>query len=265
MKKKGKKKNKYIPKVGCMGNAEDYQIYTMNREERWKGFLIGFGVAVVVMLIFFRSLLVALPVGLLAGWKGVSVYRKWLQRRRKENLLLQFKDFMEALSTAYSAGHNTREAFADSAGDLMNTYGEEADIVKEVQIIQTGLENGYTIEVLLQDFADRSGLEDIRNFADVFTNCHRRGVDVRKVVNDTRMIISEKMEIEQEIKSLLNGGKNELNIMIVMPLIIVLMLGNDSAMSVAGNTHTNIIVKIIALTIFLLAYIWGKKITDIKM
>ena len=115
------------------------------------------------------------------------------------------------------------------------------------------------------DFAERSGLEDVRSFADVFEVCNRKGGNLKKIVTQTRDIISEKMEIEMEIDTLLAGNKNELNIMMVMPLIIVFMLNGLGTGTVNANTFQNIALKLFCIALFGVAYYLGKKLTDIKI
>jgi tight adherence protein B len=172
---------------------------------------------------------------------------------------------MESLSSSYSAGKNTYEAFRDSVGDMKNIYGESSDIVKEVETIMFGLQNNYKIESLLLDFAQRSDLEDVRSFADVFEICNRQGGDISRIVRESRAMIGEKIEVEQEIRTQLSGGKNELNILIAMPVVIVLLMSSDSAMSIAGNTPVNVLVKCICLLIFVAAYVVGRRIINIKV
>mgnify|MGYP000683010527 FL=1 len=58
---------------------------------------------------------------------------------------------------------------------MISIYGEESDIVRELELICTGLNNNINIEVLLTDFAERSGLDDVMSFANVFEVCNRRG------------------------------------------------------------------------------------------
>lgn len=192
-------------------------------------------------------------------------YKQFLIKSRRDKLTYQFKDLLEALTASYSAGKNTVEAFIDVCEDLKNIYGEDADIVKEVELINDGLSNNYVIEELLSNFAERSGLEDIQSFADVFEVCNRQGANIKTVVSDTRTVINDKIETEMEIKTMLASGKNEINIMICMPLIIMLVLSGSGSMSVTANTFTNVIVKIICLGIFGGAYLLGRKIMDIKI
>ena len=148
---------------------------------------------------------------------------------------------------------------------MIYIYGEDADIVKELQIIFSGLANNINIEVLLIDFANRSELDDVMSFANVFEVCNRQGGDLKRVVSDTREIINDKIEIEMEIETMLSGNKNELNIMMIMPVIVVLSLSSMGTMTIVSNSPVNLLVKVICLGIFGAAYLIGRKIVDIKI
>ena len=265
-KKSARKLDKeYVPIRGLLGNATDYHTYDMSPLDKLIGFAIGFGLAALVVFVFFRSLWLTLVVGVIVGVNSVFPYKQFLIKSRRDKLTYQFKDLLEALTASYSAGKNTVEAFIDVCEDLKNIYGEDADIVKEVKLINNGLSNNYVIEELLSNFAKRSGLEDIQSFADVFEVCNRQGANIKTVVSDTRTVINDKIETEMEIKTMLASGKNEINIMICMPLIIMLVLSGSGSMSVTTNTFINVIVKIICLGIFSGAYLLGRKIMDIKI
>lgn len=260
-----KQKEEYVPLRGIMGNATDYNVYNLSLTERLLGFLIGFAGGFAVMYIFFRVAVMSLVLGLFTGILAQKPFQNMLLQKRKRTLLLQFKDLLEALAASYSAGLNTRAAFEDAYQDLANVYGVKADITQELQIILVGMSNNFIIEDLLFDFAKRSGLEDIENFANVFAVSNRQGANIRKVVSDSRDIISDKIEIEMEINTLLSGNKNQLNIMIVMPLVIMLSLSSMGTMSAVTNNFVNVVVKIGVLILFAIAYMMGRKIVDIKI
>ena len=129
-----------------------------------------------------------------------------------------------------------------------------------------GINSNINIETLLEDFADRSELKDIRSFADVFEVSVKQAGNIKDIISATRDIINDKIEIEMEISTLLSGNKNELNIMMIMPLIIIVsMEGLGSEMTVTGNSPLNILIKIISLGMFAGAYILCRKITTIKI
>ena len=263
---KKKQKEVYEEISSLIGDGDDYHVYHMTMKDKVIAFAIGAGAAVLVSWLFFGNLIVSVAAAVVTGILAQSVYQNYKMEKRKKALLLQFKDLLEALTSSYSAGKNTLDAYTDAWGDLTQIYGEEADIVKELEIIVGGMGNGINIEELLLNFALRSGLDDVRNFADVFRVAIRQGANIKDIIFSTRDIISDKIEIEMEINSMLAGNKNELNIMMIMPLIIIVSLGGlGTGMTAADNSPLNVVIKIIALGLFFFAYYLGRKITAIKI
>lgn len=258
-------KEEYVELNGVLGNAFDYHVYHMQTTDYLIAWSCGFVLAMVVIQIFFGSIIFGIIAGILLAIKAPKYYADFRKNQRLKSLREQFKDLLESLSASYSAGRNTPDAFQDACNDMNSIYGEESDIVRELELICTGLKNNINVEVLLTDFAERSGLDDVMSFANVFEVCNRQGGDLKKVVNQTREIISDKMEIEMEIDTMIAGNRNELNIMMVMPLLIVGMMKGMGISSIGANTPTNVLIKIICIGIFVLAYVMGSKITDIKI
>ena len=62
----------------------------------------------------------------------------------------------------------------------------------------------------------------------------------------------------------MSGNKNELYIMMIMPLIIIVSLGGMGS-GTADNSTVNVVVKLVALGLFALAYRLGKKFTKIEI
>ena len=221
--------------------------------------------AAVVVYAFFRSPLFMLLAGAAVGFFVPQYYQQYKKNSRLMQLRIQFKDLLESLAASYSAGRNTPDAFADALADMTSIYESQADIVKEIQIICAGISNNIQIEALLLDFAERSGLEDVLSFANVFEVCNRQGSDMKRIASDTRNIINDKIEIEMEIETMLSGNKNELNVMMVMPVIIVLSLSSMGSGTIVSNTPVNLLIKLICLGIFGVAYFLGRKIVDVKI
>ncbi len=264
-KKEKTKKAAYVPVSGILGEAADYHVYRMRAGDRLAAAAIGIGLAFAVIFIFFRSILLSAIAGAVMAVVAQRFYRDYKRRRRQKNLLIQFKDLLESLSASYSAGENTQAAFADAESDMISIYGEQADIVQETRLITGGIANNITVEKLLENFALRSGLDDVESFANVFEVANRQGSNLKQVIADSREIINDKIEIEMEIETMLAGNKNELNVMILMPLVIVLSLNSMGTMTINSNTPGNVLIKVICIGIFAAAYLMGKKITDIRL
>lgn len=261
-----KKKEEYVRIPGLIGEADDYHVYDMTKSDRMTAFLIGMAVGVTVIFVFFRSIVLALIVGAAVGIYAQDFYREHRKKKRLQSLRIQFRDMLESLSSSYASGKNTREAFEDCYNDLKQIYGDNVDIIRELYMIVYGLQSNFNIEQLLRNFAQRSGIEDVEDFADVFEISLRQGANIKNIISSTRSIINDKMEMEMEIVTLMSSGRNELNVMMVMPLVIMLSLGGlGGETSITANTPINVIVKLICLGIFGAAYLLGRKITDFKV
>lgn len=251
---KSKKKEKYVPLTGLTGIGEDYNIYIMDPREKIIGYLIGFVAGFLAAQIMFGVVIASIVIGAAVGFYAIPVYRRYLQERRRKAILLQFRDMLDSLSNSFSAGKNTPDAFTDAYSDLKLAYGEQAPIVKEMAIIVSGLHNNFVIEDLLRDMSARCGIDDINSFAETFAVCNRLGGNLKKVVVDSRDIISDKIEIEMEIQTTVAANKNEINIMCVMPFVIIAMMGTMGQASITANTPLNVLVKLIAIFMFVIAY-----------
>ena len=263
-KKKKGKNEQYVPIPGILGIGDDYHIYTMTVGDRLTGAVLGIGTGVAVGYVFFDSWTAAVILSLILAWKIQAPFREYLRKKRLKKLLLEFKDLLETLTASYSAGQTTAKAFGDAKNEMSELFGEDADIVQELTMIQAGLQHNYNIEDLLLNFAKRCGLEDVESFANVFEVCNRKGGNLKQIVGETRSVINDKIEIEMEIQTMVAASKNELNIMMVMPfLIMISMRGLGESMS--GNSFLNLIVKFTALAIFAIAYWIGNKMVQIKL
>jgi len=264
MLKKKKVKNQYEVIPGLMNMGEDYHIYQMSKGEHLLGALMGMGIGIVIGIVFFNSWGVSLFLAVLAAVMVQKPYGQYLHKKRMKKMLLEFKDLLEALSSSYSAGMTTTKAFSDAYNEMSGLYGPDSDVVKELNIINIGLQHNYNIEDLLLNFAARCGLEDVDSFANVFEVCNRKGGNLQQIVGETRSVINDKIEIEMEIQTMVASSKNELNIMMVMPLVIMMsMRGFGDSMS--GNSLPNLMIKGISLGIFAGAYLLGMKMIEIKL
>lgn len=257
------KKEKRQELFGAFGKSIDYHFYHMSLMEKVTGYLLGTVIGFVGTYIFFDMIFLSVPAGILAGFAGIRIWCKMLKKKRARALTLQFKDMLESLSTSIGAGKNTANALEDAKKDMENQYGIYSYIVMELYTMIEGIRNGIQIEDLLLDFGVRSENEDIMNFADVFATANRQGGNMQDILYETKNIISQKIDIEMEIQTMVSGSKNELNIMMVMPFIIVTITKGFT--STGGFSLTNFLVKLLALAMFIGAYFLGQKMTDIKV
>ncbi|MDT2238415.1 type II secretion system F family protein [Paenibacillus larvae] len=185
----------------------DYNHYAMSSKQKILTILVAGTILGIVGFIFYNQIIMAFLFA--AGGCLTPKYRNiTLMRRRKEEMNQQFKQALQCLSTSLSAGKSVENAFRDTLQDLELLYPDpSAMIVQEFGVMVRRLDNGEPIEACILGFAERAGLEDITNFADVFITCKRTGGNLIEVIRRTSHLISEKLQIVQEI-SVMVAQKN---------------------------------------------------------
>lgn len=261
----------------------NYKVYDMSFVEKIIYFLIAFIVGAAVGYLFyggigvdaygeptaltmFLNVTICGAAGLAAGIAFVPIRTDQIMNKKKQLLNTQFRDLLEALSTSLGAGKNVVDSFHSAYDDLKIQYDDGAFILSELEVILSGMTNNVDIEELLLDFGNRSGNDDIVSFAKVFQICYRKGGNIKETIRATYEILSDKMEISEEIETVVTASKMDQNIMLVMPIVLI---GAIKFMSpdFANNfiTATGIMATTAALIIFVVSYFLGKKILEIKM
>ena len=126
--------------------------------------------------------------------------------------------------------------------------------------------NNVALEKPLKDFGFRSGVEDIASFASVFQISSLKGGDTKDVIRNTHAILSDKMEIAEEIETMVTGAKSEHYMLLVMPVLLIgmiKMMSEDFAANFA--TLSGIIATTVGIGMFIIAYLIGRKVLDIHV
>lgn len=150
--------------------------------------------------------------------------RKEYQEQEIQQLNLQFKDAMTALSFSLNVGYSIENALKEAVKELTLLYGADGRIVKEFQNMTRRMEHNENIEDVFLEFAMRSKVDDIVYFAQILQYAKRSGGDLIAIVRNTAATISKKIEVETQIQTTLSGKKMEQRAMAVMPYGIILYL-----------------------------------------
>ncbi|WHX50417.1 type II secretion system F family protein [Paenibacillus woosongensis] len=244
----------------------DYQNYVLSGKQTMLCLAAGGVLFTAVGYIFFHSWLLAL---LLAG-AAVFVPKPWsryLLRRRREALSLNFKQALYSLSSSLAAGRSVENGFREAIQDLRLLYPDgKNDLMIELGIICNRMEYGEPIEDALQDFSRRAGMEDISSFADVFTTCKRSGGDLVEVVRRTSSIISEKLEISQEISVMIAQKRFEAKAMLASPVLFLLFMDLTSPDYMQPlHQGAGLVISSAALMLFTVCAWIMMKIMDIRV
>jgi len=259
----------------------NYKVYRMKSTEKIGYSIVFFILGGIVGLIFYANLFMSngeatvfthisnIIIFVLFGFIGIKIFipirEKSLKEKRQKKLRLQFRDMLAALSASFSAGENAMGAFQSAYRELISQYGEESYISHELKEILTAFSNNFSVDDVLESFGERSGIDDIVDFANVYSICKRQGGDLKKVVRETYDLIGEKMSINEEIKTKLTSNKTQQNVMSVVPILLIAFLRFSSS-SFAENfaSPTGVITMTVAIGIFVGSYMYGRKIVDIE-
>ena len=243
-----------------------YDTYHFKTQEKVVLFAIWIGISGVVAYFFYRSWIVFGIVLL-----GFPLFLKWQRksatRKREWELTLAFREAVVIVAGNLQAGNSIENAFRRAYSDLKSLYGEEADITKEFLIIGRGLENNLVLEKMLLDFGTRCGVEDIKDFADVFTVAKRTGGNLKEIIADTVEIISDKIEMRRSLRILISEKQFEQKIMCVIPFFILMYIGMTSPGYFDSLYHSlsGISIMTACLVAYVVAILWGMKITAIEV
>ena len=219
-----------------------------------------------VLYLFYESLV---PAVFLIPLSWIYV-REWLEdtaKKKEEEFRNQFRDSIQAMASALKAGYSVENAIREVNRELAPMYGEDTRIRREYKIMAGQLEMNAPAEQVLREFAERAGQEDVESFVHVFAAAKKSGGDSIAIIRNSVKIISEKIDTEKEIQTMLAAKKLEFDIMCVIPLGIILYmkLTFREFIGMLYGSLTVAAVMSLCLLLYLAAYRLGKKIIKIEV
>lgn len=224
------------------------------------------GITAVTAWLYYRSL-----------WAGILLFPMWIwhwrlmvreeYRKKESDFAQQFKEAILTLSSSLNTGYSVENAFRETQKEMRLIYPEKARISKELQIIVRQLRLQVTVEQVLEEFAGRVELEDLRSFASVFISAKRSGGDMLAIIKDTAGQISDKIDVKREIDTILAAKQYEFRVMSAVPYVIIGYMSfsfpefMDSLYGNAAGTG----VMTVCLMVYIGAYYLGLRIIRIEV
>ena len=171
----------------------EYDSYALSGKER----LVCAGKALLVTgsfsYLFYRSWFgfLTLPIVLAVLWKREVKSRTAL---RKQRLSVQFKDAILMVTAGIQSGSSVENAFLETEQEIMSLYGVQSEMGQELAAIRKGLTNRVPLEKMLLDLGRRSGVEEIRDFTEVFAAAKRIGGNMKEIIKRTADLTGQRME-----------------------------------------------------------------------
>lgn len=231
---------------------------------RW--LLTAVVILIVVAYLFYNNIWVML---VLSPYMRFYIKDKLREKEvvEKKRMAAQFKDAMMTVSFSLNVGYSIENAFRESVKELVLLYGENSMIVDEFKEIVRRIDNNENVEDVLCEFAKKCDVEDINYFVEVFRYAKRSGGDLIRIIKNTAGNIQQKLEVEEEVQTIISGKKLEQRVMSVIPLgmIVYLRLTSPQMMAVLYGNLIGVAVMTLSLILYVVAYYMAKKIVDIKV
>lgn len=245
--------------------VEDYRIYTFHRKEAVLSIMEGMILNGLLAILFYNSIYAMLP-GLLIVFFYGKEKKRLLCRKRMHQMRLDLKEFLNALIAALQTGRSMENAFCEAYKDTSGYVEKHTPFLMEIRRICAGITVGEPLENLLMEFSERSHMEELEYFAQVFSIGKRSGGNLVGIMKNTIRMIQERMEAEEEIYTVISEKRFEFHLMCVIPfgMIGYLRIGASNLVNSLYGNLPGIFVMTICLGIYGGCYVYGKRLLEIE-
>jgi hypothetical protein len=246
---------------------KSYQTYELDQHEKINYFSVCGLCLICLSYLFYQSIVLSLLFSFLTI-PGRRFYCSYLAEKRKNMLKEQFKDVLYSISASISTGRQISEALQEAEQNMRMIYHGSAIIVTEISAMNRRiLTSKESEEEILRDFAERSGIDDIANFVDIYFTCRMTGGDLIKVVSKATGIITDKMVIEKEIRTMTAQKRFEAKILTAIPFLILFFLEliSPDYLAVLYEDIRGRLLMTIALFGIGFSYLWSLNLTRIEV
>ena len=244
----------------------DYRSYRFSKKEILIYGIQGIFFCIGISYLFYDSYIMAIVL-LPFIYIFLKMKRITLAKEKREKLNKQFKDGILSISASLEAGYSMENAVQQALEELKKIYENKAPIIREFSRMRMQLNLNVPIEELFIDLANRSGVEDIETFAEVFTIAKRTGGNLIKIIQNTAQVLTEKIETQEDIEVAISGKQMEQKIMSIVPfgIIIYIRLTSPDFLSSLYGHLLGVVVMSVCLLVYGLAYWLGKNVVEIEV
>ena len=246
---------------------EDFRTYRMSRKETAKTLLLLLSMLGLLSYVFYDSFL---PMVLL--FPGAAVFflkreRKKRAEARDEQLKKEFLTGASLLGDYLRSGYSIENAIRGSVSELAEVWGEDSSIVGEWRRMEKHMSLNMSAEEAFKEFGRRTGIEQIREFSEIFSIVKRSGGRLHETVASVTGLLTEQFAVEDQIRTMTAAKRYEQRIMDVMPvgILMYIRLTSPGLLTVMYTTWTGRLAMTVCLAMYAAAFLWAEKIIAIKV
>lgn len=185
--------------------------------------LIGTGIGCLYVWIFFKDLPFYLFVIPFLG-VYVGAMKKNREQERREKLAIEFKDVLQAMSGALFVGYSAERSISQASEEIKLLYGKDSLLYTELLSMERKISVQQTVEQCFTELGEKTQVEEIKLFAQVFVTAKRTGGDIQRVIYIAAESIRDKMDWKRELQILVGEKKTEKKVMNIIPLCFIVYM-----------------------------------------
>lgn len=216
--------------------------------------------------LYYRSFGAVIVLWPLLIWK-YRIREEEYVRKKKSEFLLQFKEMIQDMASALNSGYSVENALREAQKEMKLLYAPHAVISREIGLMVRQMRLQMPMEQVFEELAGRVELEDVKNFAAVFSAAKRSGGDMIGIIGDTVSQIGDKIEVHREIDTILAAKKYEFKVMSAIPygIILYLILSFPEFTACLYGNIAGIGVMTVCLLVYTGACVIGARLVDIEV
>lgn len=190
-----------------------------------------------------------------------------INSRRMNKLEIQFKDMIMSMADAMMTGYSVENAIRESYKDIISIYGYQSEICMELRLMISQLSLNVSIEKVIENFAERTQVESISMFSQIFSVAKKTGGNMAAVISCVADNIKLKELVKEEIDVVISAKKYEQKIMMIIPICLVayVSLASPGYLDIMYDTLEGKIIMTIFVVGYMFAFLWSEKISSIKI
>lgn len=139
-----------------------------------------------------------------------------------------FKDMLQSLSASLEVGYSLENAFLETLSEMRSLYGAENRLVKALDLLVQKIRRRIPLEEAMEEFAEEIKLKDAHQLARVLSVGRQMGGNMESSLRQTADIIRGKIEVQEEIRTMLTRLTLEMNLMRLLPVLLLIYMSSTS-------------------------------------
>lgn len=224
------------------------------------------GITAMIMFLVYRSVwaVIFFPVVWIFQTK---IEQQKEKEERNMRLQVEFLQGIVVLNSALQAGLSMENAWREVEKETKMLYGDSSEFYIAIKEINQKVAHNNPIEKLFLEYAYKTKIEDMIQFAELMEFGKRTGSNWKKIMDGTVYQMTERQGARQEIEVMMAEKKMEQQIMNVVPIGLLgfLQISAWDYMSILYHNLFGVIVMTLFLAGYILAILLSQKIMKVGL